>query len=96
LRVWSYIGGVIALLSVLYASVIIIRTLVTGNDVPGYASLLTFILFFGSVQMISVGILGEYIARLFVEVKGRPIYIVDEVYAGAGEDAKPPAKAAAE
>jgi polyisoprenyl-phosphate glycosyltransferase len=96
LRVWSYVGGVIAFLSVLYASVIIIRTLVTGVDVPGYASLLTFVLFFGSVQMISVGILGEYIARLFVEVKGRPIYIVDEVYDGGAQGAKQPTKVAAE
>ncbi len=96
LRVWSYIGGIIAALSFLYASAIIFITLVTGVDVPGYASLLTFILFFGSVQMISVGILGEYMARLFIEVKGRPIYIVDEVYAGGAQDAKQPAKAAAE
>jgi len=81
LRMWSYIGGVIAFLSFLYASAIILRTLITGADVPGYASLLTFILFFGSIQIISVGILGEYISRLFIEVKRRPIYIIDEIYA---------------
>ena len=80
LRVWSYIGAVVAFLSVVYASLIVLRTLVTGVDVPGYASLLVFILFFGSVQLISVGVLGEYISRLFVEVKQRPLYIVDEVY----------------
>jgi polyisoprenyl-phosphate glycosyltransferase len=80
LRMWSYIGGVVALFSFLYASAIILRTLITGGDVPGYASLLTFILFFGSIQIISVGILGEYISRLFVEVKRRPIYIIDEIY----------------
>ena len=83
LRVWSYIGAVVAFLSVLYASLIVLRTLVTGVDVPGYASLLVFILFFGSVQLISVGVLGEYISRLFVEVKQRPLYIVDEVYSQA-------------
>lgn len=80
LRIWSYIGAVLAILSFLYASFIILRTIVTGVDVPGYASLLVFVLFFGSVQLISVGVLGEYISRLFVEVKRRPIYLVDEIY----------------
>jgi len=80
LRMWTYIGGVVALFSFLYASAIILRTLITGVDVPGYASLLTFILFFGSIQIISVGVLGEYISRLFIEVKQRPIYIIDEIY----------------
>ncbi len=80
LRVWSYLGGVVAFFSFLYATVIILRTIVTGSDVPGYASLLVFILFFGSVQIISVGVLGEYISRLFVEVKRRPIYVVDDVF----------------
>ncbi|PQA88610.1 glycosyltransferase family 2 protein [Hyphococcus luteus] len=84
LRVWSYIGAVVAFLSFLYASFIIIRTVFTGVDVPGYASLVVLILFFGSVQMISVGVLGEYISRLFVEVKRRPIYIVDEVLGDDG------------
>lgn len=80
LRVWTYVGGAIAFASFIYASVIIIMTLFTGNDAPGYASLLTFILFFGSVQLISVGVLGEYISRLFIEVKRRPVYIIDEIY----------------
>lgn len=80
LRVWSYLGGVVAFLSFLYATAIILRTLITGSDVPGYASLLVFILFFGSIQIISVGVLGEYISRLFVEVKRRPIYVVDNAY----------------
>jgi glycosyltransferase involved in cell wall biosynthesis len=82
LRVWSYIGAVVAFLSFLYGSFIIVRTMITGVDVPGYASLLVFVLFFGSVQLISVGVLGEYIARLFLEVKRRPIYLVDEVIGG--------------
>ena len=81
LRVWSYVGAGVALLSVIYASLIILSTLISGNDVPGYASLLVFVLFFGSVQLISIGVLGEYISRLFVEAKQRPIYIVDEIYA---------------
>ena len=84
LRVWTYFGAFVAAASILYAFVIILQTLIFGRDVPGYASLLVFILFFGSVQMISVGILGEYIARLFAEVKQRPIYIVDEILGGTG------------
>ncbi len=89
LRVWTYFGGVVALLSIVYALFIVTRTLVMGIDVPGYASLLVFILFFGSIQMISVGILGEYIARLFAEVKRRPIYIVDDVLGGPKSDQAP-------
>ncbi len=82
LRVWTYFGLLIAVASILYAMVIILQTLIFGIDVPGYASLLVFILFFGSIQMISVGILGEYLARLFAEVKQRPIYIVDDIIGG--------------
>lgn len=82
LRVWTYFGGAIAFASMVYALIIIFQTLIFGVGVPGYASLLVFVLFFGSIQMISVGVLGEYIARLFVEVKRRPIYVVDEVLGG--------------
>ena len=86
LRIWSYIGTVIAALSFIYALIIVTKTIISGNDVPGYASLITFVLFFGSVQMISIGVLGEYISRLFVEVKRRPIYIVEETYDGSVEN----------
>ncbi len=85
LRVWTYFGSIVAFVSALYALVIVFQTLIFGVDVPGYASLLVVILFFGSVQMISVGILGEYIARLFAEVKRRPIYIIDKVIGGPPE-----------
>ncbi len=84
LRIWSYVGVVVAFFSFLYASFIIVHTLMTGRDAPGYASLLVVMLFFGSLQLISVGVLGEYISRLFVEVKQRPLYVVDEIYKGAG------------
>jgi len=93
LRIWSYIGAIVASVSFVYASFIILKTLITGSDVPGYASLMVLILFFGSVQLISVGVLGEYISRLFVEVKRRPIYLVDEVY---GETQNPERSQAAE
>lgn len=78
LRVWGYVGAVLALISFVYASFIVIRTLMFGVDVPGYASLFTALLFFSGIQLLSIGILGEYIARLFVEVKARPLYLLDD------------------
>lgn len=78
LRIWTYIGSVLSFTGMLYALYIIIRTIVYGVDVPGYASLLVFILLLGGVQMIILGILGEYIGRIFIEVKNRPLYIVDK------------------
>lgn len=77
LRVWSYIGCLIALASFIFIFVIIFRTLMYGVDWPGYASIMSTILFFGAVQLISIGVLGEYIGRLYMESKSRPIYIVE-------------------
>ncbi|RJF99362.1 glycosyltransferase family 2 protein [Noviherbaspirillum saxi] len=76
LRIWTYVGGIGALLTVAYALFIITRTLIHGIDLPGYASLLVAILFFGSLQLISVGLLGEYIGRIYLETKQRPTYLV--------------------
>ncbi len=82
LRVWSYIGLAIAALSLVYASWIIVSTLIYGIDVPGFASLITLILFLGSIQLISLGVLGEYIGRILVEVKRRPLYLIRRVWPG--------------
>ena len=78
LRVWSYLGAMIALVSLCYALYVAVRTLVTGVDVPGYPSLMVATLFFGGVQLISLGVLGEYVGRILVETKHRPIYVVRE------------------
>lgn len=78
LRIWTYLGSMLSFLGLLYALYIIIRTITYGADVPGYASLLVFILLVGGVQMIILGILGEYIGRIFIEVKHRPLYIVEK------------------
>ena len=80
LRVWTYIGLGIALVSLSYAAFIILLTLVEGVDVPGYASLLVAVLFLGSLQLISIGILGEYVGRAYLEIKRRPKYVVRKIY----------------
>jgi len=80
LRAWFYVGLVIATVAVLYALFIITRVLIFGVDTPGYASLLIAVLLMGAIQLLSLGIIGEYLGRLFVEVKGRPIYVVEGVY----------------
>ncbi len=79
LRAWGYLGFLFAFLALLYASFIVIRTLIWGVDVPGYASLATLILFFSGLQMFSIGILGEYLARIFIETKNRPLYVVQQI-----------------
>lgn len=76
LRIWTYVGLIGASLSALYACIIIMRTLIHGVDVPGYASLLVAVLFMGSLQLVSIGLIGEYIGRVYVESKQRPIYII--------------------
>ncbi len=90
LRTWSYVGAVTSLLAFLYAAFIVARTLLHGADVPGYASLVTIVLFLGGLQLLSVGVMGEYIGRLITEVKGRPIYVVDRVHeVGATQEPEP-------
>ena len=76
LRIWTYIGALGAALTFLYAVFIIVRVLMLGIDVPGYASLLVAVLFIGSLQLLSVGLLGEYIGRVYLESKQRPVYVV--------------------
>jgi polyisoprenyl-phosphate glycosyltransferase len=78
LRVWSYLGGFVAVGALVYAAYVVIRTFVHGGDVPGYPSLMVATLFFGGVQLISLGVLGEYVGRILVETKHRPIYVVRE------------------
>jgi polyisoprenyl-phosphate glycosyltransferase len=76
LRVWSYIGVVIAVLALVYAGFLIVRTTLFGVDVAGYPSMMVATLFLGGVQLISLGVLGEYIGRILIEAKQRPIYVV--------------------
>lgn len=85
LRVWSYLGCCGAIGTFLYAAFIVMRTLVYGVDVPGYASLLVAILFFGSLQLIGIGVLGEYLGRIYMETKQRPTYLVRKRYGISNE-----------
>jgi glycosyltransferase involved in cell wall biosynthesis len=80
LKVWTYVGGIGAIGTLLYAAFIIIRVLTKGIDVPGYASLLVAVLFLGSLQLVGIGVLGEYIGRIYMESKGRPTYLVRRCY----------------
>ncbi len=82
LRVWSYIGVIVLAIGILYSMIIIFKALAYGISTPGYVTLLTAIIVFGGVQLIGIGILGEYIGRIYIEVKGRPPYLVENV---AGE-----------
>ncbi len=80
LRIWSYLGGLVAVIAFIYIAFTIFKTLVLGVDVPGYASLITLILFFSAINLIGIGILGEYIGRIFEEVKSRPLYVIEGIY----------------
>ena len=82
LKVWGVIGAVISLLSFVYAALIVLRTLLFGVDLPGYASLIVAILFLGGIQLIGIGVLGEYIGRIYIDVKRRPHYFIRAVHDG--------------
>lgn len=78
LRVWTYIGFIVAALSLIYGGWMMIDTLIWGNPVKGYTSIMVSMLFLGGVQLIGIGVLGEYIGRIYIETKKRPRYIVKE------------------
>lgn len=78
LKIWTYLGLFISGLSFFYALFLIGRTLVYGIDVPGYSSIMVAILFMGGIQLISLGVMGEYIGRMFNETKRRPLYIIEK------------------
>jgi len=76
LRVWSYLGAIVAVIALAYASFLFLDTLIFGNPVPGYASIMVSVLFLGGVQLISLGVLGEYVGRILTETKQRPLYVI--------------------
>ena len=80
LRLWTYIGTFFSFFSFIFGSFLIIRTILFGKDVPGYASIMVAVLLLGGLQLISLGVIGEYLGRVYAETKGRPLYIVSETY----------------
>jgi len=80
LRLSTYVGLVIAFTSFIYAAHMIVDTILFGNPVKGYPSLMVIILFLGGIQLIALGIIGEYLARVYEEVKQRPIYLIRQIY----------------
>lgn len=82
LKVWTYIGSIISSFAIFYALFFVIKTLIYGVEVPGYPSLIVAVMFFSGIQLISLGVIGEYVGRIFAEVKRRPLYIVAEEIGG--------------
>jgi polyisoprenyl-phosphate glycosyltransferase len=78
LRLWSGLGGTVAVCAIGYGAWIVIDRFINGNPVPGWPTVVVSLMFFSGVQLLSIGILGEYVGRIFTEVKRRPIYLVRE------------------
>lgn len=79
LKIWSYLGATISIFTFFYGAYLIFKTIVYGVETPGYASLMVVVLFIGGLILMCLGIIGEYIARIYIEVKQRPLYLVQEV-----------------
>ncbi|AWK82162.1 glycosyltransferase family 2 protein [Photobacterium damselae] len=88
LRVWGFIGLGISFLSFIFLMYVLISALFFGIHTPGYASTISVVLFLGGIQLISLGVIGGYISRIYVEVKQRPIYLIEGVY-GKYKEQKP-------
>ena len=82
LEIWGYVGSAISVLAFLYGGLLAGRAIFFGADVPGYTSLMVSILFLGGVQLIGIGVLGQYLGRVYDEVKQRPVYVVRKIYEG--------------
>lgn len=88
LRIWSFFGALISLGALIYMLSLAVRTWFFGIDVPGYASIMCSVLLMGGIQLLSLGIIGEYIGRIYNEVKGRPLYIIGTEYPSQQQDTK--------
>jgi glycosyltransferase involved in cell wall biosynthesis len=80
LRVWTYVGALVSILSFAFAVMIVLRSIVSGIDVPGYASIIVAVTFLGGLQLVGIGILGEYVGRTYIESKRRPPFLVRRIY----------------
>ncbi len=80
LRIWTFLGVTVSAISLFYAALIVFRTALNGVDVPGYASLIVAILFLGGIQLIGIGVLGDYIGRMYIDIKARPHYFIRAIH----------------
>lgn len=78
LKVSTFSGSVFSAMAIIYMIFVIIQKLVSGNDVPGYTTIVVLVLFLGGVQLISIGLIGEYLSKMYIQVKNRPIYLIKE------------------
>ncbi|MGA3400906.1 MAG: glycosyltransferase family 2 protein [Acetobacteraceae bacterium] len=88
LKIATYLGLLVALLAVIYAAEVVVKKLLFGNSVPGYPSLMTVVLFLGGVQLVTLGVIGEYLGRVFNETKQRPLYLVEQFAPSLSSPAK--------
>lgn len=88
LRIASFLGILTSFAAALYIIFLVVRTLIFGSDLAGYPSMMAVILFLGGVQLLSIGVIGEYVGRIFNETKQRPLYFTDEIHRG-GDSEKP-------
>ncbi len=93
LRVWTFVGLAVAAVAMTYGLFIVVHAMTSGIDVPGYASLMTVVLFMGGIQLVTLGVIGEYVSRLFIESKQRPLYLVDEEIGGTTAAVQTPREA---
>lgn len=80
LRIWSYLGLLVSFTSLSFAALIVVKVLFYGIDVPGYASLMVAVIFLGGLQLIGIGVIGEYLGRNYIESKRRPVFLVRRRY----------------
>lgn len=80
LRIWTYVGVCVSLSALGYALFLVLRTWILGVDVPGYASLMVAVLFMGGINLLTLGIIGEYLGRIYIETKRRPLYLIREAH----------------
>ena len=80
LRFSTYLGGLSAVAAVIYLIVVVLEKIILGIDIPGYATIIVLLLFFGSMQLFGIGIIGEYVGRTFEQSKNRPVYIAKEIW----------------
>jgi polyisoprenyl-phosphate glycosyltransferase len=80
LRIWTYLGFIVSLMSFVFAMFIAVRVLIQGVDVPGYASMMVAVTFLGGLQLMGIGVIGEYLGRTYLESKRRPVFLVRRIY----------------